>query len=123
MKKITREELERTKRVERYKKIIVYGFLTLTIFPIFMSLFLLYRLGRLEKQVDMAMSGTMKTSVKTVLGNASVDTDSISGKNGIKQTGGEAEDADNVEEVKRVYLTLKFTQKTKIIGFFYINFV
>lgn len=105
MKKITREELERTKRVERYKKIIVYGFLTLTIFPIFMSLFLLYRLGRLEKQVDMAMSGTMKTSVKTVLGNASVDTDSISGKNGIKQTGGEAEDADNVEEVKRVYLT------------------
>ncbi|MDE6626214.1 MAG: polysaccharide deacetylase [Lachnospiraceae bacterium] len=56
MAKITRAELARRKRVEFYKKIIIYGYLTLTILPILTSAFLFYRINQLEKKLDYALS-------------------------------------------------------------------
>lgn len=100
MAKITRAQLAQRKRIEFYKKIIIYGFLVMTILPIFTSLFLFYRIGQLEKKLDYALSaegkdyltllssrdalldnpnaksGVFVDSVKSVLGNAEVDTNS-----------------------------------------------
>ncbi len=100
MAKITRAQLAQRKRVEFYKKIIIYGFLVMTILPIFTSLFLFYKVGQLEKKLDYALSeqgkdyltlqssrnalldnpnaqsGVFVDSVKSVLGNATVDTNS-----------------------------------------------
>lgn len=56
MAKITRAELARRRRVQLYKKIIVYGFLILTILPIFTSIFLFYKVNQLEKKLDYALS-------------------------------------------------------------------
>lgn len=58
MAKITREELARRKRVALYKKVIVYGFLAMTILPIFSSVFLFYKMEQLEKKLDYALSTT-----------------------------------------------------------------
>jgi peptidoglycan/xylan/chitin deacetylase (PgdA/CDA1 family) len=104
MAKITRAELKKRRRIELYKKIIVYGFLVLTFFPILTSVFLLYKVDRLEKQIDYALSetggdyltlrssrealignpnassGVFEDSTRTVLGNASVDTSSTSSR-------------------------------------------
>lgn len=98
MAKITRAQLARRRRIELYKKIIVYGFLVMTIMPIFTSIFLFYKVGQLEKKLNYALSEdggdylTLRSSreallsnpnadsevfaesVKSVLGNASVDT-------------------------------------------------
>ncbi len=100
MAKITRAQLAQRKRIEFYKKIIVYGFLVMTILPIFTSLFLFYKVGQLEKKLDYALSeqgrdyltlqssrnalldnpnaqsGVFVESVKSVLGNAEVNTNS-----------------------------------------------
>lgn len=100
MAKITRAQLAQRKRIDFYKKIIIYGFLVMTILPIFTSLFLFYRIGQLEKKLDYALSaegkdyltllssrdalldnpnaksGVFVDSVKSVLGNAEVDTNS-----------------------------------------------
>lgn len=100
MAKITRAQLAQRKRIEFYKKIIIYGFLVMTILPIFTSLFLFYRIEQLEKKLDYALSaegkdyltllssrdalldnpnaksGVFVDSVKSVLGNAEVDTNS-----------------------------------------------
>lgn len=56
MAKITRAELARRRRVQLYKKIIIYGFLTLTILPIFTSIFLFYKVNQLERKLDYALS-------------------------------------------------------------------
>lgn len=98
MAKITRAELARKKRVELYKRIIVYGFLIFTILPIFTSIFLFYKVNQLEKKLDYALSedggdyltlrssreallsnpnansGVFQDSVRSVLGNTNVDT-------------------------------------------------
>lgn len=100
MAKITRAQLAQRKRIEFYKKTIIYGFLVMTILPIFTSLFLFYRIEQLEKKLDYALSaegkdyltllssrdalsenpnaksGVFVDSVKSVLGNAEVDTNS-----------------------------------------------
>lgn len=100
MAKITRAQLAQRKRVEFYKKIIIYGFLAMTILPIFTSVFLFYKVGQLEKKLDYALSeqgrdyltlqssrnalldnpnaqsGVFVESVKSVLGNADVDVNS-----------------------------------------------
>lgn len=100
MAKITRAQLAQRKRIEFYKRIIIYGFLVMTILPIFTSLFLFYKVGQLEKKLDYALSeqgrdyltlqssrnalldnpnaqsGVFVESVKSVLGNAEVDTNS-----------------------------------------------
>lgn len=98
MAKITRAELARRKRVELYKRIIIYGFLILTILPIFTSIFLFHKVNQLEKKLDYALSedggdyltlrssreallsnpnansGVFEDSVRSVLGNTNVDT-------------------------------------------------
>lgn len=56
MAKITRAELMRRKRIALYKKIIIYGFLTMTILPIISSVFLFYKMNQLEKKMDYAFS-------------------------------------------------------------------
>lgn len=100
MAKITRAQLAQRKRIEFYKKIIIYGFLVMTILPIFTSMFLFYKVGQLERKLDYALSengkdyltlqssrnalldnpnaqsGVFVESVKSVLGNAEVDTNS-----------------------------------------------
>lgn len=58
MAKITRAELARRKRIALYKKIIIYGFLTMTILPIISSVFLFYKMSRLEKKLDYVLSTT-----------------------------------------------------------------
>lgn len=75
MAKITRAELKRRRRIELYKKIIVYGFLVMTIMPILTSVFLLYKVNELEKQIDYALSETggdyltLRSSREALLGN------------------------------------------------------
>ena len=100
MAKITRAQLAQRKRIEFYKKTIIYGFFVMTILPIFTSLFLFYRIEQLEKKLDYALSaegkdyltllssrdalsenpnaksGVFVDSVKSVLGNAEVGTNS-----------------------------------------------
>ena len=136
MAKITRAELARRERVELYKKTIIYGFLVMTILPILISICLFYKLNRLEKKIDYAVSeeggdyltlrssrealsnnpnadsGVFADSVKTVLGNASVDTNDALNTEDIpdeEQTIVESDavpDKDTVKkERKRVYLT------------------
>ena len=136
MAKITRAELARRERVELYKKTIIYGFLVMTILPIFTSICLFYKLNRLEKKIDYVVSeeggdyltlrssrealwdnpnadsGVFANSVKTVLGNASVDTNNALNTEDIpdkEQTVVESDavpDKDTVKkERKRVYLT------------------
>lgn len=102
MAKITRAELARRKRVEIYKKIIIYGFLVMTILPIFTSIFLFYKMSELEKKLDYAVSesggdyfnlrssrealfnnpnaisGVFANSTAAVLGNTSIDTNNAS---------------------------------------------
>ncbi len=56
MAKLTRDELARRKRIQLYKKVIIYGFLALTIMPIFSGLFLLYKVNELEKKLDYVLS-------------------------------------------------------------------
>ncbi|MGN0438702.1 MAG: polysaccharide deacetylase family protein [Lachnospiraceae bacterium] len=58
MANITRAELARRKRIARYKKIIIYSFLTMTILPIISSVFLFYKMNQLEKRLDYVLSST-----------------------------------------------------------------
>lgn len=75
MAQLTRADLKRRRRIELYKKIIIYGFLAMTILPIMTSIFLLYKVSRLEKQVDYALSQTggdymtLRSSREALLGN------------------------------------------------------
>lgn len=136
MAKITRAELARRRRIELYKKIIIYGFLVMTILPIFTSIFLFNKLNRLEKKLEYAVSedggdyltlrssreallnnpnagsGVFADSVKAVLGNASVDADNArnaentkDGEQDVIKSDAVAEDNNEKEERKRVYLT------------------
>lgn len=138
MAKVTRAELARRRRIELYKKIIIYGFLVMTILPIFASIFLFYKVNQLEKRLDYAVSedggdylnlrssreallnnpnassGVFANSVKTVLGNASVDTnnalnteDSTDEEQNVVKSDAVAEEDEVKEEgkEKRVYLT------------------
>lgn len=79
MAKITRAELARRRRITLYKKIIIYGFLTLTILPIFTSIFLFYKVSELEQKVEYALSEdggdylTLRSSREALLGNAGSD--------------------------------------------------
>ncbi len=97
MAKLTRAQLAQRKRIDFYKKIIIYGFLGMTILPIFTSVFLFYKVGQLEKKLEYALSeegkdyltfrssrealldnpnaksGVFVESVKSVLSNAEAD--------------------------------------------------
>ena len=92
MAKISRAQLAQRRRIELYKKVIIYGFLVLTILPILTSVFLLYKVDKLEERLEYALSedggdyltlrqsrdalkdnpnvnsGRFATSVKSVLG-------------------------------------------------------
>ena len=92
MAKITRAQLAQRRRIELYKNVIIYGFLVLTILPILTSVFLLYKVDKLEERLEYALSedggdyltlrqsrdalkdnpnvnsGRFATSVKSVLG-------------------------------------------------------
>ena len=56
MAKMTRVQLAQRRRIELYKKIIIYGFLVLTILPIFTSMFLFYKVNQLEERLEYALS-------------------------------------------------------------------
>ncbi|MDD6000069.1 MAG: polysaccharide deacetylase [Lachnospiraceae bacterium] len=56
MAKMTRAQLAQRRRIELYKKIIIYGFLVLTILPIFTSMFLFYKVNQLEERLEYALS-------------------------------------------------------------------
>lgn len=79
MAKITRAELARRRRIALYKKIIIYGFLTLTILPIFTSIFLFYKVSALEQKLEYALSEdggdylTLRSSREALLSNPEQD--------------------------------------------------
>ncbi|MBE5925305.1 MAG: polysaccharide deacetylase [Lachnospiraceae bacterium] len=56
MGKITRAELARRRRVNLYKKIIVYGLMIMLVSPILTSLFLINKVASLEKRLDYVVS-------------------------------------------------------------------
>lgn len=98
MAKMTREELARRRRINLYKKIIIYGIAAMVMLPIITSVVLLFKVSKLEKRLDYVLSadggdymtyrssheallsnvgnnGTYYAdSVKPVLGNTKVDT-------------------------------------------------
>ncbi len=144
MAKITRAQLAQRKRIELYKKVIIYGFLVMTILPILTSVFLFYKLGQLEDKLEYALStegkdyltlqssrnalldnpnaqsGVFVDSVKSVLGNVEVDsnsaqnTEEVSGEvmdktdadseEGATATEGQSDEKEQTP-AKRVYLT------------------
>lgn len=134
MAKITRAELARRRRVQLYKKIIVYGFLILTILPIFTSVFLFYKVNQLQKKLDYALSedggdyltlrssrealrsnpnaenGVFADSTRTVLSSANVKTASeesteTAGEAGTANQTANSSDEQQAQVSKRVYLT------------------
>lgn len=131
MAKITRAQLAKRRRIELYKKIIIYGFLVMTILPIFTSVFLFYKVGQLEKKLDYALSEdggdylTLRSSreaflnnphadsemfaesIKSVLGNASVNTN-----NAVNTENMNEKDSDNTAE-KQADDSRENTVKTK----------
>lgn len=98
MEKITRADLARRRRIDLYKKIIICLFLIMTITPIIISIFLMYKVNKLEKKLDYVLSGSggdyltyqsshdallgnkeeqdnlLEPSVRSVLGNAKLET-------------------------------------------------
>lgn len=56
MAKMTRAQLAQRRRVALYKKVIIYGFMAMTILPIFTSMFLFYKLNQLEQKLEYALS-------------------------------------------------------------------
>lgn len=134
MAKITRAELARRRRITLYKKVIIYGFLIMTIVPILTSVFLLYRVNQLEQELEYALSedggdyltlqssreallsgqdtdnGELADSTRTVLSSASVEKSSeekLTGKDSREETekDGQSKDEKQAKAVKRVYLT------------------
>lgn len=130
MAKITRAELARRRRIALYKKIIIYGFLTLTILPIFTSIFLFYKVSALEQKLEYALSEdggdylTLRSSreallsnreqgnkefedsTRTVLSSANVEGSSESEKtNPEVRPETDTTDAAPEQTAKRVYLT------------------
>lgn len=135
MAKMTRAQLAQRKRIEFYKKIIVYGFLVMTILPIFTSLFLFYKVGQLEEKLNYALSaegkdyltlrssrdalldnpnaksGVFVDSAKSVLGNAEVDTNST--KSTEKESIETVADSENVAETKEGEVVEGSTEATQ----------
>lgn len=79
MVKITRAELAKRRRIEFYKKIIIYGFLTLTVLPILTSVFLFYKVNQLEKKLHYVLSEdggdylTFRSSKEALIGNPNAE--------------------------------------------------
>lgn len=134
MAKITRAQLQKRKRIEMYKKVIIYGFLMMTIVPIFTSLFLFYKLGTIEDKLEYALSdagkdyATLRSSKEALVGknpdvlgvfddnitmnlsNANTDRNSAANtedqeKAPEKNTEETTSIDESVKETKRVYLT------------------
>lgn len=124
MAKLTRAELARRNRIQRYKKGIIYGFLVMTILPIFTSCFLLYKVNTLEEKLDYALredggdyltyhsskealqenphaaSGVFKQDNKQTLANMELsESNTGSGEDNLD------DEEDSKKEEKRVYLT------------------
>lgn len=83
MAKITRAELARRKRIALYKKVIIYGFLVMTILPIFSSVFLLTKISKLEHKLDYALNAkggdylTYRSSKEALLSNPVVGNENL----------------------------------------------
>lgn len=119
MAKITRAQLAKRRRIELYKKIIIYGFLTLTILPIFISTFLLYKVEQLENRLEYVLSEdggdylTLRQSRDALSDNpnASSERFAASAKAVLGATNTKSETTGNRQTVadkktaKRVYLT------------------
>ncbi len=128
MGKITRAELAKRKRIALYKKIIIYGFLAMTILPIISGIFLLYKMNQMEQKLDYvlstdggdyltyrsskdaltenpnASSGVFSSDNKVNLANADV-TSGVLQNTEDDSDAQEGKDESEKTEAKRVYLT------------------
>lgn len=109
-------EAERRKRVNFYKKLIVYVFFIFTIVPSAVSLFLIHKVNELEENLDILISAegadiyTLLESSEALEENPHADTDALANMEEIQslEAAGEnviASGGDDVETEKRVYLT------------------
>lgn len=79
MAKMTREELARRRRINLYKKIIVYGIAAMVMLPILTSAVLLYKVSKLEQRLDYVLSAeggdylTYRSSRDALLNNSNAD--------------------------------------------------
>ena len=121
MAKITRAQLAQRRRIELYKKVIIYGFLVLTILPILTSVFLLYKVDKLEERLEYALSEdggdylTLRQSRDaSVLGTTNAkggkadntaDTETITPDATEADRESAAEEQTPAKDVKHVYLT------------------
>lgn len=128
MGKITRAELAKRKRIALYKKIIIYGFLTMTILPIISGIFLLYKMNQMEQKLDYVLSTdggdylTYRSSKEALTENPNASSGVFSSDNKVNLanadvTSGvlqnteddsdaqEGKDESEKTEAKRVYLT------------------
>ena len=72
MEKVNGAELGRRMRVMSYKRIMIYVFSIMTILPVFTSIFLLYKVNRLEKRLDYAINGEVDDQT-VIMADAVVD--------------------------------------------------
>lgn len=128
MGKITRAELAKRKRIALYKKIIIYGFLAMTILPIISGIFLLYKMNQMEQKLDYVLSTdggdylTYRSSKEALTENPNASSGVFSSDNKVNLanadvTSGvlqnteddsdaqEGKDQSEKTEAKRVYLT------------------
>ena len=128
MGKITRAELAKRKRIALYKKIIIYGFLAMTILPIISGIFLLYNMNQMEQKLDYVLSTdggdylTYRSSKEALTENPNASSGVFSSDNKVNLanadvTSGvlqnteddsdaqEGKDQSEKTEAKRVYLT------------------
>ncbi len=128
MGKITRAELAKRKRIALYKKIIIYGFLAMTILPIISGIFLLYKMNQMEQKLDYVLSTdggdylTYRSSKEALTENPNASSGVFSSDNKVNLanadvTSGvlqnteddsdaqEGKDESEKTEAKRVYLT------------------
>lgn len=128
MGKITRAELAKRKRIALYKKIIIYGFLAMTILPIISGIFLLYKMNQMEQKLDYVLSTdggdylTYRSSKEALTENPNASSGVFSSDNKVNLANADVtsgvlqnteDDADAQEgkdesektEAKRVYLT------------------
>lgn len=107
------QERKRRKRIDRYKAILIWGFVLATVLPITMSILLLGRVQKLENQVT-AISvaeneelNTLISSGEALMSNPNVDVDALegTGESLVIPDNLEPNDPAAAQEAKRVYLT------------------
>lgn len=107
MEREERREYERKERVRLYKNFIVYGYLTIAILTVIMSIFLVYKVKRMEQKLDRVINEENSLNLLSKAErqqDSDSDTAGVVGHNSVQSVLGQA--AVNDEEIpKRVYLT------------------